>query len=129
MQLYDPARRRVNDKPELLGRRFVVPRLSIFPSEDSSLVQISAMIPDDRGGKFNSRQVLRTISSSKLPELLTAYYGDPEATLETLFEITLAPIAEPSDRELAKDLSASRSAPPQRPPRLSLDAAIASIEL
>lgn len=103
MDLFDPHRSRVNDTPELAGRHFAVPKLTIFPRPEG-ITQISAMIPHDSGGKFSSRQVRRNVTDSDLPEIMAQYRKDPENTLETLFSISLAPIGEPSDADFARDL-------------------------
>lgn len=106
MNLFDPNRKRINDIPELLGKRVVVPRLNLFPNQDETIT-ISAMIPNSGSGRYLSRQVTRIIPDEKLSEIINSYRLDPENTLETLFEINLSSINEPSDVEFAKDLKRS----------------------
>ena len=103
MNLFDPHRRRINDMPELIGRRIAVPRLTLFPCEDGTTT-VGAMIPDDGHGRYSSRQVLKTVADGKIAEIISHYRADPEGTLETLFSVSLAPIPEPSDVELARGI-------------------------
>lgn len=113
MELFDPHRPRINDQPELLGRRFAIPRLTLFPCEDNSTTTIGAMIPHSGNSRYAARQVLRTVPDTMIPEILSQYRKDPEQTLETLFGITLAPITEPNDYELARSLAKERNTKPK----------------
>ena len=106
MHLFDPTRRRVNDTPTFTHSRSVLPRLNLFPAEDNTTF-VSAMVPALGEGRFVSRQVSRRVDDTKLADIISNYRADPESTLETLFSISLAPVAEPSDSDFARDLAES----------------------
>lgn len=104
MHLFDPSRRRVNDTPTFVHSRSVLPRLNLFPANDGTTI-VSAMVPAIGEGRFVARQVSRPVADTQLQSILENYRADPESTLETLFSISLAPVAEPSDRDFARDLA------------------------
>ena len=110
MNFFDPLRRRVNDTPELINFHVAIPRLTLWPRADGT-TQISAMIPATGQGSFVSRQVSRNVADTDIAKIVESYRNDPEGTLETLFNISLAPTAlEPGDADFARDLRRERNA-------------------
>lgn len=105
MNLFDPARRYLNDRPVLnTYHGHAVPNLSLFPERDENKIRLTVMIPASSGSaRYESRQVSRVVDVSDLAKTLDAFKTDPENTIETLFELSLS-VAEPSVEDLARSI-------------------------
>lgn len=89
MNLFDPLRRRVGHRPALANTSFVVPTLTLwFIEDDTARVRVSAMVPVVNEA-FSAREVSDIIAVDDLPELLSLYRSDPEATLHKFFDVDL----------------------------------------
>lgn len=133
MNLFDPARRYLNDRPVLnTYHGHAIPNLSLFPERDENKIRLTIMIPAGGSSRYESRQISRVVDIADLAKTLDAFKTDPENTIETLFELSLS-VYEPSVEDLARSIRRDHKQDQTRAKSYTnvsnLDDQIASIEL
>ena len=113
MNLHDPLRPKVQNRPAFIDGDVVIPQLNLWPTKDPELVEISAMLRVVGEGPFVSKSFRTEIKLSKLPELISQFNSDPESTLSFLFGTDPSGFVpsislEPSEKCWAKDQRRSR---------------------
>lgn len=98
MNLHDPSRPRVLLRPAFLSGHHVVPRLQVWPKDDTGQeVELSLMlpVPDTR---FHASWKYKIVNIYELPDLIKEFREDPEDFVKTHFGLDIGKLGSPQGK-------------------------------